>query len=472
MKPQASANTDPQGDLFLIELESIINLDHPLICLGRQINWAAFERDLGGGFCETNGAPAKPVRLMVGLHYLKHTFNLSDEQTVARWVENPYWQHFCGEKWFRHQMPINPSSMTRWRKKIGEAGGEELLAASIQAGLASGAVKPASLKKLNVDTTVQEKAVAFPTDARLYYTMREKLVALAEKSGIKLRQSYRRLARKALVMVGRYGRASQYQRLRRETRKLKGYLRRVINSLLSKLDEKEAKQAPFFGPLSQAVRLLEQKNNPARKKKIYSIHAPETECIAKGKARKKYEFGCKVSLVATSKEGFIVGAQALHGNPYDGHTLAGALGQAEPLSGRVLSGDVYVDLGYRGHDYQGEATVQVVGRKLKALPPRIAKWMKRRAAIEPLIGHMKNDGRLSRNFLLGKVGDKMNALLCACGQNLRLMLRRIAQGKAAALLFALLAWLVGGAQAWRAALSDLTVAFNTGTFTMKKRIAA
>jgi IS5 family transposase len=169
MKPRPSSNTDLQGDLFRVELESLVSPEHPLVKLAGQIDWAFFERQLGAQFCETNGAPAKPVRLMVGLHYLKHTYNLSDEQTVARWVENPYWQHFCGEKWFQHEPPINPSSMTRWRKKIGEQGAEKLLAESIAAGLRTQTIKPASLVQVNVDTTVQEKALDFPTDACLYY---------------------------------------------------------------------------------------------------------------------------------------------------------------------------------------------------------------------------------------------------------------------------------------------------------------
>jgi IS5 family transposase len=189
--------------------------------------------------------------------------------------------------------------------------------------------------------------------------------------------------------------------------------------------------------LLDAVRLLEQKDLPGVRK-LYSVHAPEVECIGKGKANKKYEFGVKVSLVATSKEGFVIGAQALHGNPYDGHTLRGALAQAGELSGRELKGDVFVDLGYRKHDYEGPATVNIVGRDLKGIPKKLVRWMKRRAAIEPTIGHMKNDGRLGRNFLLGKLGDKLNALLCACGHNLRLMLRKMRLGRRRRLIFALL----------------------------------
>jgi len=440
MKPRPSSNTELQGDLFKVELETIINLDHPLVRLAGQIDWTFFERELGAQFCDHNGAPAKPVRLMVGLHFLKHTYNLSDEQTVLRWVENPYWQHFCGEKFFEHTLPIDPSSMTRWRKLIGEKGAEGLLAESIAAGLKTQTIKPASLDKVNVDTTVQEKAITFPTDARLYYKMREKLVRLAEHGQLKLRQSYRRVARRALIMVGRYGRVRRQKLMLRETRRLKGYLRKVTADVMRKIGENQGLQTMFFDTLRDAVWLLQQKEHP-QWKKLYSVHAPEVECIGKGKAHKKYEFGCKVSLVATSKEGFVIGAQALHGNPYDGHTLAGALKQAGALAGQALKGDVFVDLGYRKHDYEGPAQVNIVGRDLKGIPKALARWMKRRAAIEPTIGHLKNDGRLGRNFLLGKVGDKLNALLCACGHNLRLMLRKMRLERSPGLVFVLLCWL-------------------------------
>ena len=459
MKPRNSSNTDLQGDLFKVELETLVDPTHALVRLAGQIDWPFFERELGAQFCDDNGAPAKPVRLMVGLHYLKHAYNLSDEQTVLRWVENPYWQFFCGEKWFQYAPPIDSSSMTRWRKLIGEQGAEQLLAESIATGLRTRTIKPASLDKVNVDTTVQEKAVAFPTDARLYYTMREKLVRLAERSQIKLRQSYRRVARKALIMVGRYGRVRRKKLLLRETRRLKSYLRKVTADVMRKIGENEGLQTMCWDTLMDAVRLLEQKNMPGWRK-LYSVHAPEVECIGKGKAHKKYEFGCKVSLVATSREGFVIGAKALHGNPYDGHTLRGALAQAGALSGQEIKGDVFVDLGYRGHDYEGPATVNVVGRKLEAVPKGLARWMKRRAAIEPMIGHLKNDGRLGRNFLLGKLGDKLNALLCACGHNLRLMLRKMrlegmrgrlkTQG---GLIFVLLCWLWSWLE--RLAQSDL-----------------
>ena len=439
MRPRSSSCEEVQGDLLRVELSFLVDAEHALVKLAHEVDWAFFERELSEVFDERTGAPAKPVRLMVGLHYLKHVYNLSDEQTVARWVENPYWQYFCGMKWFEHAMPIDPSSMTRWRKLIGERGAEAMLAQSIATGLKMQAVRESSFEQVNVDTTVQEKAIAFPTDAKLYSAMRRQLVDLAKEHGVALRQSYRRKGRQALIMVGRYGRARQGKRRARETRKLKTYLGRVTRDIVRKIASNDALKTAFAEPICLANRLLAQKRND--KNKLYSIHAPEVECIAKGKAHKHYEFGCKVSLVATSREGFILGAQALHDNPYDGHTLHTALKQAESLVGRDLTGNVFVDLGYRGHNYQGQAVVHVGDRKRRGVPKRLLRWIKRRAAIEPLIGHMKSDGRLGRNYLLGKLGDKLNAILSACGQNLRLMLNHLSAKARKRLLCALVQWL-------------------------------
>lgn len=424
MKPKKSASRDPQGSLFHIELVKIIDLAHPLAVLAGKIDWEAFEDAFGAYFCEDNGAPGKPVRLMVGLHYLKHTFNLSDELVVERWTENPYWQHFCGMKYFEHDMPIHPTSMTRWRKKVGDVGMEKLLAETIRTGLDTGAITAKSIASVNVDTTVQEKAVAHPTDARLYHVMRGKLVKLTKVWKVKLRQSYERVSQKALLMSGRYFHARQTKRAKREVRRLKTWLGRVTRDVKRRIAGDGFLEKAFAESLSKAERLLAQTRTS--KDKLYSIHAPEVECIAKGKAHRKYEFGNKVSIVSTSREGFNLGALGLHGNPYDGHTLPGALEQAERLCGKHRIKDAFVDRGYRGSGYDGEVEVHICdGNKRKNLSARLKRLRKRRSAIEPVIGHMKNDGRLGRNYLLGEDGDRVNVILCACGQNFRLLLNHI-----------------------------------------------
>jgi IS5 family transposase len=354
---------------------------------------------------------------MIGLHYLKHTFDLSDEDTLAQWVENPYWQYFCGGKFFAHRLPIDPSSMSRWRRRLKEAGVEKMLAELIATGLRSGAIRPAMLARINVDTTVQEKFVRFPTDARLYDRMRERLVVAAQRRGIVLRQSYTRVGRRTLMSQQRYASAQQFQRACRMTKRLHTLLGRVVRDIERKQPQGDAELREL---LSRGHRLLKQQRQDQNK--LYSVHAPEVECLTKGKAQKRYEFGCKVSVASTSRGNWIVGAQALHGNPYDGHTLAGALQQVKRLSGQKPQ-KVFVDLGYRGHGVEGESEVHVVPRKRRHLAKSLRRWMNRRAAIEPLIGHLKSDHRMERNRLKGQLGDPLNALLSACGCNLRKLLR-------------------------------------------------
>ena len=417
MNPKASAHTDPQRDLFRIELQHLVDHRHPLVQLADQIQWAEFDVAFAPLFCADNGRTACPVRLMVGLHYLKHTFDLSDEDTVAQWVENPYWQYFCGGKFFEHQLPIDPSSMSRWRGRLKEAGVETMLAELIATGLRSGAIRPSMLERVNVDTTVQEKFIRFPTDARLYDRMRERLVTVAQRRGIVLRQSYTRVGRWTLTSQQRYASAQQFRRARRMTKRLHTLLGRVVRDIQRKTTQYDGELMEL---LQRAERLLAQQRQD--REKLYSVHAPEVECLAKGKVQKRYEFGCKVSVTSTSRGNWIVGARALHGNPYDGHTLAGALQQVERLSGQKPQ-TVFVDLGYRGHGVEAASTIHVVPRKRRHLARSLRRWMNRRAAIEPVIGHLKSEHRMERNRLKGRVGDQLNAVLSACGFNLRKLLR-------------------------------------------------
>lgn len=409
-----------QSELFKTPLAKIINTKHPLCILASRINWTEFDNTFGSLYSEGKGRPAKPTRLMVGLHYLKHTYNLSDEEVVSQWTENPYWQYFCGNDYFEYELPVDGSSMTRWRKRVSESGMEKLLEETISTGLDIGAIKKSSINKLNVDTTVQEKAVSFPTDAKLYHRMREKLVALSKEHGVELRQSYKYKSKYSYYMRSRYASCRQMKRANRELKSLKNYLGRVVRDIDRKVAGSDRLEDIFSEPLALAHRILSQRRQD--KNKLYSIHAPEVECISKGKAHKKYEFGCKVSVAATSKECFIVGMKACHGNPYDGHTLMEAVMQTERIAG-IKTRDIYVDRGYRGHDYKGSAVVHVAGRGTRKLKASMRRWMKRRSAIEPVIGHAKTDGRLGRNFLKGREGDNINAILSGCGYNMRKLLK-------------------------------------------------
>ncbi len=290
----------------------------------------------------SGGRPPLPTRLMVGLHYLKSLYDESDESVVSKWVENPYCQHFCGEQVFQHKLPCHPTSLVKWRKQIGTDGFEQLLGQIIQTAMRSAVMKPKEIERVNVDTTVQEKAVAFPTDARLYNQARITLVCAARKRGVKLRQSYVRVGKYAFFKQSRYRVARQLKRARKHTRKLRTYLGRVIRDIERKLPQPDAKIALL---LARAKRIEQQKRSDSNK--LYSMHAPEVECIAKGKVHKRYEFGCKVVLVTTSASNWIVGAAAVHGNPYDGATLGDVVRQTSQLTG-VTPKQAAVDKGFRG----------------------------------------------------------------------------------------------------------------------------
>jgi IS5 family transposase len=414
----------PQCELFGARLSELLNPEHPLYVLAERIDWSPFDAAIDACYADELGRPGVNTRLMVGLLYLKHAYDESDESVVARWVENPYWQFFCGCQYMQHELPVDPSSLSRWRKRVGAERLEKLLEATIHTALAMKAVKAPEFQKVNVDTTVQEKAIAFPTDARLYHKMRVALVRRAQSVGIRLRQNYRFKGKKLLAKQGRYAHARQMKRAAKMTRQLKTILGRVLRDIQRKAlaIQGQIVDEPLRELLAMAERLLAQTRTS--KNKLYSVHAPEVECIAKGKAHKRYEFGCKASVATTSKNNWIVGTQALHGNPYDGHTLSGAIQQVERLTGHTPD-DVMVDQGYRGHGYEGSAVVHVVRTIPKRATRAVRRMLKRRAAIEPTIGHMKCDNRMDRNHLTGSEGDKINALLAAAGYNLRKLLRWI-----------------------------------------------
>jgi transposase, IS5 family len=423
MQPRSPA---PGRQLFGTELTEILNHRHELFILAHQLNWARIEQELSACFAQDIGRPGVSIRLMTGLLYLKHAFNESDESVVARWIENPYWQYFCGQEYMEHACPIDPSSLTRFRQRVGAERLEWLLQLTLEAATKLGALTASDLETVNVDTTVQEKAITYPTDAKLYHKMRIALVRCAGELAIPLNQTYVRVGKRVLCQQARFAHARKYQQANKMTRRLKTMLGRVLRDVLRKTPRIAGEIADErLRELCQlAERLLAQTRTS--KHKLYSVHAPEVECISKGKAHKKYEFGCKVSLTTTSKTNWIIGARACHGNPYDGHTLRGSVEQVQRITG-VEPKQVNVDQGFKGHDYVGDAQVNIIGVIAKTLSRAVRRMFKRRAAIEPVIGHAKADNRLCRNPLWGKEGDKINVLLAAAGFNLRKLLRWIAQ---------------------------------------------
>lgn len=400
-------------------LEFLIDLDHELVRLAQTINWDDIAAEFRPMYCPDNGRPAVPTRLMAGLQLLKHTFQLSDEQVVHGWVENPYWQFFCGEEFFCHKLPINPCQMTRWRQRIGEKGVEKLLQITIEAGKATKTITEQSFEKVIVDTTVQPKAIQHPTDARLYRKVHAAMLRIAAAEGLDLRQSYRKLMERAFRKHGGHMKAKQYKRAKPVLRSLKTMAGRVMRDVERKLSD--AGYEAHKGTMMLSELILSQKRKT--KNKVYSLHASEVECIGKGKAHRPYEFGVKVSLAVTHKEGFVVGIQTCPGNPFDGHTLDGQLDQVERLTGK-LPALTFVDRGYKGHGVPEDRSRVLISGTRK-LSYTLKRHLRRRSAVEPEIGHMKADGLLGRNFLKGMQGDAMNAILCGAGHNLRKILARL-----------------------------------------------
>ncbi len=412
------------GDLFRMLLENIIDQRHELVRLSRLIDWARFDEAFGAFYDDQKGRDGLPTRLMAGLHLLKHMKGLSDEQVCAAWLENPYFQSFCGEITFQHKLPFDRSSMTRWRQRIGAEALEVLLAETIAIAVKTKAVSIRQLERITVDTTVQTKAIAHPSDSHLIVRAIEWLNRAARKHGVKLRQSFMRLAPRAKKEAARLMHTGGHKQGMRWVRKLRTWLGRLIRDIERKIAGDGVAEAQFATVLERSRTIFEQKKTD--KNKLYALHAPEVECIGKGKARTRYEFGVKTSIATINEKAkggqFVVGSQALPGNPYDGHTLAAQIDQVERLTGICVK-RAYGDRGYRGHKVEREGLEVIITHTRGITSPTIKREMRRRSAIEPVIGHMKQDGHLERNHLKGPEGDAINAILTAAGHNLRLLAR-------------------------------------------------
>lgn len=424
MRPKERRDSG-QKDLFRARLDQIVDMSHPLANLAGSVDWRFLEERFGAAYTDKPGHPPLPTRLMAGLAILKHMHDLSDEALCERWVENPYFQLFCGEEFFQHKPPFDRSSLTRWRQRMGEEKLVALIQESLNVATRTGAARPADFTRVIVDTTVQPKAVAFPTDAKLMHRARERLVRLAKKHGVALRQSYERVGKYALIAHQRYAHAKQFKRANRALRTLRTYLGRTARDIVRKIKGDAELKSAFAHPLSLAWRVRDQRQNQ-RGRKVYSLHAPEVECIGKGKAHRPYEFGVKVSVATTlnrSKGGqFIAHVKALPGNPYDGHTLATVTPEMEAQIGANLA-RIVVDRGYRGHNAPPEHKLKVyISGQKRRVTEAIKRDLRRRSAIEPCIGHLKAEHRMDRNHLAHAAGDAANAVLAAAGYNFRRLL--------------------------------------------------
>jgi transposase, IS5 family len=414
------------ADLFRSRLDQIIDLRHALVKLAGVIDWRFLEARFGAAYTDKPGRPPLPTRLMAGLAILKHLHDLSDEALCDRWVENPYFQFFCGEEFFRHELVFDRSSLTRWRQRMGEEKLASLVQESLAVAVKTKAAKPSDFTRVIVDTTVQEKAIAFPTDAKLLHRAREKLARLAKQQGVTLRQSYERIGKHALIAHQRYAHAKQFKRANKALKTLRTLLGRVIRDVSRKIAGKPALEEAFCALLARA-RTVRGQRQRERGRKLYSLHAPEVECIGKGKAHKPYEFGVKVS-VATPLHRcaggqFVAHVAAIPGNPYDGHTLAAVIPAIEASTGGTIK-RILADRGYRGHNAPAthQFRVFIQGQK-RRVTDAIKRELRRRSAVEPVIGHLKSDHRMNRNHLTGRHGDAANAILAAVGYNFRLILR-------------------------------------------------
>lgn len=420
MRPKQHKTTG-SNDLFRARLDQIINLKHELAQLAGKIDWDWIDGEIAPLYSD-KGRPGIETRFVIGLLLLKQIYGLSDEGVCERWVYDPYFQHFTGEEFFQHEFPHERSDLSHWRRRLGDKL-ELLLAESLRVAHEAGALRTKDLARVTVDTTVQPKNITFPTDAKLLHAAIKGLNRLANNHGVRLRQSYTRIAKRAAMMAARYAHAKQFNRHRRQLRILRSRLGRLIRDIRRKVEGQAPIAAAFEAALSRANQIRSQQQRQ-RGWKLYSFHAPETECIGKGKASAPYEFGVKASIVTTNARApggqFVLHAKALPGNPYDGHTLRDVIEGTERLIGRQIE-RAYVDKGYRGHDAHNPRRIFISGQK-RGVFGAIKRELRRRSAIEPVIGHMKAEGHLGRCYLKGRDGDAANVILTAIGYNFRRIL--------------------------------------------------
>jgi transposase, IS5 family len=416
---QAKPVATRQTSFLLPTLAEQLDPRQPLKQLADTLPWSALEQAFGK-YYSPEGRPAKPVRLMVGLLLLKQLFNQGDETVVAVWVQNPYWQYFCGMSEFQWQVPCDPSDLVYFRDRIGETGMQRLLQVSAQLH-GDQAQEP----EVVVDTTVQEKNITHPTDTKLAHKIIHRCWKLADRQGVKLRRRYRKAVRHH-VMAQRWRRDPRKRKAaHRALRKMKVIAGRLIRELERKLPE--AVRVEQRGNFALYRRVLKQQ--PGDQNKIYSLHEPQVYCLSKGKEHKKYEFGSKASVVMTKTAGVIVGAVAHEENLYDGDALRPALQQTKTLTGQQPAKAI-VDRGYRGRKEVDGTEVLLPGKpkpgQSKSMSAKMRARFRRRAAIEPVISHLKHQYRLARCFLKGFVGDQVNLLLAAAAWNLKKWLRAAA----------------------------------------------
>ena len=334
-----------ESPLFQTPLSKFINPKHELVLLAEKIDWNSLEVNVAGTMSTGVGRPMMKPRLMSGIFLLKHLYNLSDENVLRQFIENPYMQYFCGLTYFTHDFPCDSTTIVKWRKKLGPDFFEKVLEETVKLALRAKVLKPSDLKKIYVDTTVQEKNIQFPTDTRLYLKGIKVLNRIAGKAGVKPKQSYKFTGPKLALKYSRYAHAKQMKRAKKCGKSLKTCFGRLLRDLDRKFKSHDLVTDKVKKVFEISFRIFNQKKSD--KNKIYSVHAPEVKCISKRKAHKKYEFGNKVSVATTVKKNFVVGALSFNSNLFDGKTLKESLEQASNIMGKNPE-YAYVDRGYRG----------------------------------------------------------------------------------------------------------------------------
>ncbi len=410
-----------QGHLFGLQLSEMLNPKHELYILADCISWKSIENEFSSLYSNT-GQPAKTIRLMSGLLLLKQMFNLSDEVVVGQWIQNPYYQYFCGESSFRWKMPCDPSDLVHFRKRIGEQGAEKIFSLSVKMhGLDVEKAKDAL-----IDTTAQEKNITFPTDSKHHRKIIDKCNQIAKQEGIELRQTYTRTVKNLLIKL----RFSRHPKKQKQAKSAMRHLKIIAGRQIRDLKRNLSEEA--FLRYQQRIEIYEKVLLQTRtsKNKIYSLHEPEVSCIAKGKSHKEYEFGSKVAFALIPRKNIIVGVVNFKGNPNDSTTLQETLQAAQRQSNKVFENAI-ADRGYRGNKLIGDTKIIIPGQqkpKSEYQKQKIKKKCRSRAAIEPVIGHLKSDCRMVRNYLKGSFGDSFNAIMAATAWNLRKYIQKIKAG--------------------------------------------
>lgn len=408
-----------QTNLFRPILKQIVNPRHELVLLSAEIDWSYFEKEFSSLYSNT-GQPSLPVRMSVGLLILKQLYDLGDETVVDAWIQNPYFQYFCGSQYFQWEKPCDPSDLVHFRKRIGEAGVQKIFKQSVN-------LHSSKVSKCNtvlVDTTVQEKNITYPTDVKLHQKIIKQCNEIADDNNLELRQSYKRTTKKLLVE----NRFSTHPKRKKKANKAKKKLRTIAGRLTRDVERKllsVGKLDYYKEKIDLFYKILAQKKSD--KNKIYSIHEPEVSCIAKGKVHKPYEFGTKTSIAALPKHNIIVGVACFKGNPHDSKTLDETLNHVLQICNKEFK-KAAVDRGYRGNKYWNGTEVIIPGNDTKLTKYQRRekrKTCKSRAAIEPIIGNMKSKYRLGRNYLKGFIGDQINALMAAASINFKSRLREL-----------------------------------------------